>query len=188
MLETSLPAAAFILVYAVSGLGTDTAAIVAVGLALALAAARVVRRQSPRHAISGLIGVAFAAFVAIRSGRAENFFVPGLLINAAYAAAFLISILMRRPLVGLIIRQLDRGGDTWRTDAVGLRAFNRASWLWVGLFLTRLAIELPLYFAGAVVALGVARTALGLPLYALGLWTTWLLVRRMRTPAAPAGA
>jgi hypothetical protein len=65
-----------------------------------------------------------------------------------------------------------------------MRAFARATWLWAGLFLLRLLIQLPLYLAGAVVALGVARTALGLPVFGLGLWLTWLLVRRSRVPAA----
>jgi hypothetical protein len=45
-------------------------------------------------------------------------------------------------------------------------------------------VQLPLYLAGSVVALGVARTAMGLPVFALGLWLTYLLVRR--PPAAAA--
>jgi intracellular septation protein A len=188
MLETSLPAVAFVAAYAVSGSSTKTAAIVAVGLAVALAIGRLARRQTPRHALSGLVGVAFAAFIAVHSGRAQNFFLPGLLLNAAYAAAFLISIAVRRPLVGVIIGQLDRTGDTWRTDRRRLQTYNRASYLWAGLFLLRLVVELPLYLAGAVLALGVARTATGLPLFALGLWITWLLVRAARADAAAAAA
>ncbi len=188
MIEAAVPATAFIVAYAVSGSGTDIAAIVAVGLALALAVSRVLRRQTPRHAFSGLVGVAFAAFVAVRSGRAANFFLPGVLLNAAYAGAFLISILIRRPLVGVIFSQLDRTLADWRTDPLRMRIFTMASWLWVGLFLLRLIVELPLYLANAVVALGVARTATGLPLFALGLWATWLLVRRTRRPAEPASA
>jgi len=71
---------------------------------------------------------------------------------------------------------------------VRVRAFTRATWLWAGLFALRLLVQLPLYLAGAVVALGVARTAMGLPLFALGLWLTWLLVRGSRAtgPATPA--
>jgi hypothetical protein len=64
-----------------------------------------------------------------------------------------------------------------------MRAFVWATWLWAGLFLLRFVIQLPLYLAGAVVALGIARTALGLPVFVLGLWLTWLLVRRHRVPA-----
>jgi len=180
MLEASLPAAAFILAYALSGSETGLSAVVAVALAGALAIGRLALRQSPRHAVSGLAGIALAAFVAARSGRAENFYLPGLLTNAGYAAAFLISILVRRPLVGVILGQLDRNERGWRSDPARVRAFDRASWLWIGLFTLRLAVELPLYLAGAVLALGIARTALGLPLFALGLWATWLLVRSRR--------
>jgi hypothetical protein len=183
MAETSLPAVAFVVAYTASGQDTDTAAAVAVGLAIVLTLARLVRRESPVHALSGLVGVAFAAFVATRSGRAENFFLPGLLANAAYASAFLISLAVRRPLVGIIVTKLDGEGNEWRGDPARVRAFVRATWLWAMLFLVRLIVQLPLYIAGAVVALGVAKTAMGLPLFGIGLWLTWLLVRRHRIPA-----
>ncbi len=183
MAEASLPAVAFIVAYGISGSDTDVAAGVAVGLALVLALVRLVKRESPRHALSGLIGVGIAAFIAARSGRAENFFLPGLLLNAAYAAAFVVSIAARRPLVGLIVGQLDGSGSGWRVDPSRMRAFMRASWMWAGLFLLRLAVQVPLYLGGAVFALGVARTAMGLPLFALGIWLTWLMVRRSPTQA-----
>jgi hypothetical protein len=183
MAETSLPAVAFVVAYTASGSNTNTAAAVAVGLAVVLSLARLVRRESPIHALSGLVGVAFAAFVATRSGRAENFFLPGLLANAAYASAFLISLAVRRPLVGIIVTKLDGEGDEWRSDPARVRAFVRATWLWATLFLVRLIVQLPLYFAGAVVALGVVKTAMSLPLFGIGLWLTWLLVRRHRIPA-----
>ena len=84
----------------------------------------------------------------------------------------------------MIVGQLDGEGNQWREDPVRVRAFVRATWLWAGLFLVRLAVQLPLYLAGAVVALGIARTAMGLPLFGLGLWLTWRLVRR-NTPPVP---
>jgi len=183
--ETSLPAVAFVGAYAVSGSDVQTAALVALALALALSIARLIRRESPRHALSGLIGVALAAFIATRSGRAEDFFLPGLLANLAYASAFLVSLAVRWPLVGVIVSQLDGEGSGWRRDPKRRRAFARATWLWAGVFILRLVVQLPLYLAGAVVALGIARTAMGLPLFALALWLTWLLVRR---PAAPSPA
>jgi hypothetical protein len=151
---------------------------VAVGLVVVLTIARLVRRESPRQAVAGLVGVVFAAFIAQRSGKAENFFLPGLLLNAAYASAFLISIVVRWPLVGVIAGQVDGEGSSWRDDRRRVRVFTRATWMWVGLFLLRLAVQLPLYLAGAVVALGIARTAMGLPLFGLALWLTWLMVRR----------
>jgi len=188
MAETTTPGVAFVVAYTISGSDIDIAAGVAVGLAFVLTVVRLVRRESPRHALFGLVGVAFAAFIARVSGRAENFFLPGLLLNAVNVTAFVVSVAIRRPLVGVIVGQFDGAAGGWRADPVRVRAFTRATWLWAGLFALRLLVQLPLYLAGAVVALGVARTAMGLPLFALGLWLTWLLVRGSRAtgPATPA--
>jgi hypothetical protein len=188
LVESSAPGVAFVIAYIVSGNDTKTSVIVAVILALLMAAIRVVRRESPRQTASGLVGVAIAAFIATKSGKAENFFLPGLLLNIGYAAAFLISIAVRWPLVGVIVGMLDGEGNEWRRDPVRYRVFNRASWLWAGLFLLRLVVQLPLYAASAVVALGIARTAMGLPLFAIGLWITWRMVRPVRTGGAEAEA
>jgi hypothetical protein len=185
MAETALPAVAFVVTYTATGSNTNVSGAVAVGLALALTVARLVRRESPRHALSGLFGVALAAFIAAKSGKAENFFLPGLLLNAAYASAFLISIAVRWPLVGVVVTKLDGEDSAWREDSARMRAFRRATLLWAGMFSARLLVQLPLYLASAVVALGVARTAMGIPLFALCLWLSWLLVRGVRAPAAP---
>jgi Protein of unknown function (DUF3159) len=188
MAETALPGVAFVIAYTASGSNTNTSAAVAVGIALVLTVMRLVRRESPRHALSGLFGVAFAAFIATRSGKAENFFLPGLLLNAAYASALLISIVVRWPLIGVIVTKLDGEDNAWRADPSRMQAFRRATLLWVAMFSARLVVQLPLYLAGAVVALGVARTAMGVPIYALCVWLSWLLVRGVRVPAAPAQA
>ena len=183
--ETSLPGAAFVLAYIATGSDTQTSAIIAVGVAVALALVRLARGETPRHALSGLVGVGIAAFVATRTGRAEDFYLPGILLNLAYAAAFLVSLVVRRPLVGEIVTRIDGEGERYREDPVRLRTFTRATWLWFGLFAARLVVQLPLYLAGAVVALGIARTAMGVPLFGVGLWLTYRLVRR---PAQPAPA
>ncbi len=188
MAETALPAVAFVVAYTATGSDLDISAAVAVGIALVLTIARLVQRASPRHALSGIFGVAFAAFIATRSGKAENFFLPGLLLNAAMVTGLVVSIVVRWPLIGVIVQNLDGEGSGWREDPVRAGAFRRATWLWAALFSARLVVQLPLYLAGAVVALGVARTAMGLPLFALGLWITWLLVRGVRAPPAAAQA
>ena len=178
LVETSLPPAAFVIAYTASGQDTQIAVGVAVVLGLVLGAIRIVRRESVQQTVAGLIGIGFAAFIATRSGRAEDFFLPGLLANAGYAAAFLVSIAVRRPLVGILVGSLSGESGGWRDDRARKIAYTRATWLWAGLFLLRLAVQLPLYLAGAVVALGVARTAMGVPLFALGIWLTWRMVRR----------
>jgi hypothetical protein len=183
--ESAVPAALFVAVYTLGGNETTPAAVAAVVVAAVLAIARLVRRQTLQFALSGLAGVALAAFVVSRTGRAEDFFLPGILINAAYAAAYLVSIVVRWPLMGLILGSLAGQGTAWREDPQLMRLYTLASWVWFGLFVLRLAVQLPLYAAGALVALGVAKVAMGIPLFALGLWLTFLLVRRA-TPPAPA--
>ena len=38
-------------------------------------------------------------------------------------------------------------------------------------------MQLPLYLAGALVALGIARAAMGLPIFAIAIWLTYLVLR-----------
>ena len=175
--DSGLPALAFVIGYTATGQDLNAAALVAVGLAAVLAATRIWRRETLQYALSGLIGVAIAAFIATRTGRAEDFFLPGILLNAAYATAYLVSIAVRWPLLGVLIGPLTGEGMKWRKDPRRLALYSKASWIWVGVFALRLAVQLPLYLAGAVVALGIARTALGLPVFALAAWLSYLLLR-----------
>lgn len=176
--ESVLPAVVFVVVATATGQDVTAAAIAALSVAAVLTLARLVRRQTPVYAVGGVVGVAVAGYVASRTGRAEDFFLPGLLANAAYAGAFLVSIAVRWPLLGVIVAGTSGRDMAWRADPVRRRAYARASWIWVGLFGLRIAVQLPLYLAGALVALGTARVAMGVPLFALGAWLSWLLLRR----------
>jgi hypothetical protein len=177
IVESALPAIAFVTAYTASGQDATLSAIVALAIGVVLAATRLARRQTLRYALSGLAGVALAAFIVSRTGRAEDFFLPGLLMNAGYALAYLISIAVGWPLLGVFVGAITGQGMAWRDDPVQLRGYTRASWIWVAMFLLRLAVQLPLYLAGAVVALGVARVAMGVPLFAIAAWLSWLLLR-----------
>jgi hypothetical protein len=179
--ESVVPSAAFVTTYVVTGSETRPAVVVAVVLGVAFAAGRMVRGQSPQFALAGLVGLGLSAYVVSKTGRAEDFFVPGLFANAAYALAYVISIVIRWPLLGVLINAAAARGMEWRNDPEQVRAYTRASWIWVVLFSLRLAVQLPLYLAGAVVALGVARVAMGIPLFVVGIWLSWLVLRR--TPA-----
>ena len=175
--ESALPAAAFVLTYTISGDDTRAAVIAAVALGVVFGVARLIRGQTVQFALAGLAGLALSAYVVSRTGRAEDFFLPGLLANAGYALAYLISIAVRWPLLGVIVATL-RGGDmSWRKDPDQVRAYSRASWVWVALFSLRLTVQLPLYLASALTALGVARIAMGIPLFAVGIWLSWLILR-----------
>jgi Protein of unknown function (DUF3159) len=177
--DSSIPAVVFVAVYTVGGNRISLAAIAALGVGLAIAILRLAKGESLRFALAGFVGVAVAAFVASRTGRAEDFFLPGLLLNLLYGSAYLISILVRWPLLGVILGPTLGGeGMAWRKDPLKLRIYSRASWVWVGVFGARLCVQLPFYLAGSLLALGIAKAAMGLPVFALGLWLSYLILRR----------
>ena len=147
---------------------------------------RLLRGQTLQYALAGLGGLALSAYVVSKTGKAEDFFLPGLLANAAYSLAYVVSILVRWPLLGVIVSALKGGDMSWRKDPSELRRYSLASWVWVALFSLRLAVQLPLYLAGALTALGVARIAMGIPLFAVGIWLSWLILRPREHEAAPA--
>lgn len=99
MIDVSLPTAAFVVA---NGFGGLTAGIWAAGIAAVLVfGLRLVRRESVQQAFSGLIGVAIAVFIARQSGEARDFFVLGLVRNAAIGLVLLGSVVVRWPLVGV---------------------------------------------------------------------------------------
>lgn len=146
----------------------------AVGLALIAIVARLISRTPITQAISGLGGILIGALWAWRTGEAQDFYVWGLFVNAGFAAGTIISILVGHPLVGFLVRSFSP-----QTEIVpgAARVFRTATWLWAGAFLARLAVQVPLYLNSEVGWLGTARVLMGVPLWALVLWFTWVLVR-----------
>jgi hypothetical protein len=100
MLDATLPTVAFIVANALGGLtvGIWTA----LGVAVLVFLLRIVRRESIQQGLSGLIGVGVAVAIAAFSGHARDFFVLGILRNAAIGVVLMGSILVRWPLVGVI--------------------------------------------------------------------------------------
>lgn len=180
MLDSAVPGAIFVAVYiAVRSLSTPLW--IAGGTAVLIFAFRVVRREPLRHAASGLIGVAVAAGLAVITGKPENYFLPALFLNAAYAAGSAISLALRWPVLGVIIGPLLGEGTDWRANPARRRAYSAATALWMGMFMLRVAALFPLWLAGLLVPLGIGRIVLGYPLYALVVWLTWLILRRRQS-------
>lgn len=176
IIESIVPGIAFLAIY----LPTHNlliAVLVPAFIALALVVIRAGAKSSISSAVTGAVLLAITAVLTLITGRAVNNFVPGILINAVGFVVMLTSILVRWPLVGLIVGLLFGDVDGWRRDAAKRRILAIATWFWVALFAIRLVIEVPLYFANEVTALGVVRLITSVPLYALCLWATWLLVR-----------
>jgi len=150
---------------------------ISIGCALALMIIRIFRKDTLMHSISGFIGVVFCGWFAWKTGSAKSYYAPSLWKNSAFAIVYLVSILIKWPLIGVMLGPILGENFAWRKDAKRSKAYSRASWIWFSLFAIRLLIQYPLYKANALNALGVANVFLGFPLYLLTLWGTWLVIK-----------
>lgn len=183
MVESVAPGLVFVVVY-VAVREVMPAIVASVAVALVATLARLVQRTPITQAVGGLLGIGIGAVWAWRSGEAQNFFAWGLITNAVFAIGVTISIVARWPVVGLVVATLFQKPHTWRQDPAAMSRYTLASWLWVGAFVLRLAVQVPLYLGGDTGWLGAARLVMGLPLWALVLWVTWVLVNPRAAPEA----
>jgi hypothetical protein len=176
LVESILPGLGFLIVYTVTQ-DVLPSVLAPLGVALVFVAARALSRTMITPALAGLIGIGVSAALALMTGRAEDNFLPGLVINAVSVVTLLVSIAIRWPIVGVIVGLLTNELTEWREDRAKRRVLTVATWLWVGLFSARLLVQVPLYLAEQAEALAAAKLIMGVPLYAAMLWVTWLLVR-----------
>ena len=181
IIEAVLPATLFSFTYALTK-DALTAVVVAASSSLLFILIRLIQRKALTQAIVGALAIALAAFLALRDGgQAADYFIPGFVTNASYGTVLLISVVIRRPIMGYIA-QLLFGLQSWREDRPTYRRLRLVTLIWVGFFSARLAVQLPLYFANAVEALALARAIMGAPAYAGLLALTWVLLRRIKVP------
>ncbi len=178
VLESVVPSLAFLVLYTVTQ-QLVLALAVSVGIAGLFTLVRIIQRSPVSAALGGLIATAAAAGLALWTGRGQDNFVPGLLTNAAYGTAFLISALIGWSLIGLIAGFLMNEGTAWRADKRKRRVYFWLAIAWAGLFYLRLAVQLPLYLAGDVTTLGTLKLVMGIPLFAPLIAVTWLAVRAL---------
>jgi hypothetical protein len=178
-LDAGIPLALFTVVYAAAGRDLALSLWIAVGSGVALAAIRLLRREPLQNVVAGLVGLGLAAFLAARTGRAEDVFLPGLVINVGYGLAYLVSIIVRWPLLGVFVGLVTGQGMSWRDDPALLRAYTKASALWVVMFALRLAVQVPLYLAGddRLGWLAGARLVMSWPLFLLVAYLSWVIIR-----------
>jgi hypothetical protein len=177
ILESVLPGFLFVLFFSFSR-NAQLAVVVSAIAGLLFVIARIVARKPLAQAISGLIGIGIAAFLALREGGSgRDYFITGFITNLTYLVPLLVSVLVRWPLIGLIAGLLLGEKTAWRKNKSEVRIFTAATLLWVGIFAARLLVQWPLYLANNLEALGTAKLIMGLPLYAAGLWVTWLMLR-----------
>jgi hypothetical protein len=194
--ETALPTVAFVVAWI--WLHDVTVAVGAsVAIVLVLLALRLVMRQTPRYVLSALLATAFAAFFALRTGKAEAAFLPGILTSAAWGVGSLFSVLVRWPIVGFMVAAADPRLSqepaslapltSWRRDRGLLAVCQRLTLVLVMLYAVRVALMFPMYLAGQVEMLGVAKIVLGWPAYLCALGVMGMILVRGKTQLAHTG-
>ncbi|MGY1942136.1 DUF3159 domain-containing protein [Nocardia asiatica] len=176
LIYSTLPVVVFVPVNSVAGLAAAIWS--ALGVAAAILIWRLVRRDPIQPAISGFFGVGICAFIAYRMGEAKGFFLFGIYTSLVYAAVFLGSILVRRPLVGVIWGVLNGHGSDWRSDPRAVRLYDLATATWIVVFGARYLVQSQLYDTDRTGWLAFARIAMGWPLTAVALGVTIWAVRR----------
>ncbi len=178
--ESILPPLGFVATYAIS---QDLTWAIVIGLiaGVGLAIARVARGERPTRVLGALLVVVVAALFAAYTGSAVAYFWPLVLANVASALVFAVSILIRWPLLGVMLGPVIGTGMRWRKDPDLLRAYSRATWLWVLLNVIRAVAQLPFIANEDLWALAALRPVFYLLVVAT-VAGSWAVIRRTLPP------
>ncbi|MGP8298586.1 DUF3159 domain-containing protein [Streptomyces inhibens] len=182
MVETVLPGLLFVTIFTINK-DLHISAIAALAVSLVLAAVRLVRKDTVKHAFSGVFGVAFGVVFAMMTGNAKDFYLPGMLYTLGLAVAYIVTTLAGVPLIGLILGPVFKENLSWRTRNPGRKkAYAKASWAWGLILLAKCAILFPLYWWADTTQLGWVLIALKIPPFLLAVYLTWVFLAKAPVP------
>jgi hypothetical protein len=154
-------------------------ALIAVGGVLVFTVVRVWADRKYWSAAIGLTLVGASALLAGGSGQAVNFYLPTILLQAGSGALFLISVLVRWPIVGLVMETARGKQSAWRQNRVLQRRYQLCTAVFVVKCAIASAVLVPLYLADQVTGLGIAATLLGgAPAAGACIYLSWRILRR----------
>ncbi|WP_411113029.1 DUF3159 domain-containing protein [Streptomyces sp. 029-5] len=182
MVETVLPGLLFVTIFTVNK-DLHASAIAALAVSLLLVVVRLIRRDTVKHAFSGVFGVAFGVVFAMMTGDAKDFYLPGMLYTLGLAVAYIVTTLAGVPLIGLILGPVFKENLSWRTRNPGRKkAYAKASWAWGLILLAKCAILFPLYWWADTTQLGWILIALKIPPFLLAVYLTWVFLAKAPPP------
>ncbi len=153
-----------------------------VGIAVVAVALRVVQRSTVQFALNSLVGIAIAAAIAARTGRAQDVFLPGIIYNAVNAAVLVLSIAVRWPLIGVLIGAATGDPAGWRRSPAIVRLCTKLTWILVVPMIVRVLVQLPLYLTERIGWLTATKLALGWPLHVAAFAVMLWVLAKGRTP------
>ncbi|WP_408908739.1 DUF3159 domain-containing protein, partial [Streptomyces albidoflavus] len=182
MVETVLPGLLFVTIYTINA-DLHVSAIAALAVSLVLGVARLVRRDTVKHAFSGVFGVAFGVVFAMMTGNAKDFYLPGMLYTLGLSLAYILTAVAGVPLIGLVLGPIFKENLSWRTRNPGRKkAYTRASYAWGFILLAKCAILFPLYWWADTTQLGWVLVSLKIPPFLLAVWLTWVFLAKAPAP------
>jgi hypothetical protein len=187
VVEAAVPTAVFTLMWVLTE-ELQRSLIVSVSTAVLLLVVRLVQRSTPQYVVNSLIGIGIGWFFASRTGEAKDVYLPGIIYNAGYSVAMLISIVTRWPVVGFLIGSVTGDPTAWRNDPAVVKLCSRLTWLLMLPCVIRVAVQTPVYLIGgngAVAELGILKIVMGWPLQIAALGAMVWMLTRGRTPVQP---
>ena len=132
----------------------------------------------------GVAGVAIGAVLAKATGSGNGYFLPKVASNVLYGTAFLVSVVIGKPLIGVAWAFFHRQPLSWGYRAEVRRVFAVLTLMWAGAHFLRAVVY------GVLIAddkdrtgsLATASDALGLPLTGALLAVTLIVIRRSLGP------
>ncbi|WP_411145027.1 DUF3159 domain-containing protein [Streptomyces sp. x-80] len=182
MVETVLPGLLFVTIFTVNK-DLHVSAIAALAVSLVLAAVRLVRKDTVKHAFGGVFGVAFGVVFAMMTGNAKDFYLPGMLYTLGLSVAYIVTSVAGVPLIGLILGPVFKENLSWRTRNPGRKkAYTKASWAWGLILFAKCAILFPLYWWADTAQLGWVLIVLKIPPFLLAVYLTWVFLAKAPPP------
>lgn len=183
MLEGAIPTLGFTISWIVAH-DLQLSLVISGSCAVLLFVIRLVQRSTIQFVVNSMVGIAIAAIFALRSGKAEDAFLPGLIYNAVYAVVLSLSALLRWPLVGFMIGGVTGELTEWRRDRHILALCTKLTWILAVPCILRVAVQYPLWAAHEAGWLGVSKITMGWPLQLAALAAMAWVLARDNTPIA----
>jgi intracellular septation protein A len=159
------------------GVGVAVATIFTVG-------AYIWEKRRGRTGLGARIGLAIAlvqAAAGLLTGTAVGYFLPPVVINGVYGLAFVISVVIGRPLAGVFASETYPFPPEVKASVTFRRTFSRVSLVWGAYLFARSALRLLVLTRMSVETFVVVNIVTGLPFTAaLMSWSLWYGLRSFR--------
>ena len=185
LIDAILPPLVFLIANAIWGL--QTAMWTAFGLSIVLGIRRITRGESLTYGLLGVFSVLLAIGLVTLLGRAESFFLPGLISGGLTVALCFISLLIKRPLTAWSSFISRRWTLDWYWHPRVRPAYTETTLLWTLFFGLKFWWQIALYQGGDAENLAWVQTLTGWPaliilLIITYIYGTWRL-RNLKGPS-----